>query len=137
MNYSEVNKTTSKLLKQRNTVDMFSNSWEASGRLLSSLAMSKDALTIGHEDSFTNRSQLLPKLAENIKVEEMTLTDLIILSQAAKAIEDGDTKAATFVRDTAGGKPIEKKQELPHNNLHDLTDEQLAYLEANVEVIDE
>lgn len=137
MNYLETNKTTANLLKRREQANMFANSWEASGRLLSSLAASKDALTTGHEGSFAYNSKLLPELAKNIPVEEMTLTDLIILSQAAKAIEEGDTKAAVFVRDTAGGKPIDKKQDLPSKNLTDLTDEQIAYLEEHAEVVDD
>ena len=137
MNYAETNAVTANSLKRQAQANMFANSWEASGRLLSSLAISKDAIADGYEDSFADKSRLLPKLMASVNLDEMSITDLIILSQAAKAIEDGDTKAATFVRDTAGGKPVEKKQDVPASKLTDLTDEQIAYLEAHAEVIDD
>lgn len=137
MNYLEANKTTANALKRKEQESLFANSWEASGRLLSSLAASKDILVMGHEDSFAHNSKVLPELTKNIPLEEMSLTDMIILSQAAKAIEEGDTKAATFVRDTAGGKPVDKKQDLPSRNMSDLTDEQLAYLLEHAEVVDD
>jgi hypothetical protein len=55
------------------------------------------------------------------------------LSQAAKAIETGDSKAATFVRDTSGGKPVDKHQDVP-SNMTNLTDDQIEFLLANSEV---
>ena len=42
----------------------------------------------------------------------MTFDDVVILQQYARAITDGDTKAATFLRDTAEGSP---KQQIDIN----------------------
>lgn len=136
MNYAEVNKQTAASLQRRQQQSIFANGWEASGRLLSSLAIEKDSLQ-GAEESFLGQSKVLPELLKHIQAKELSLTDMIILAQSAKAIEDGDTKAATFVRDTAGGKPVERKQDLPSTNLYDLTDEQILFLEEHAEVIED
>lgn len=40
-----------------------------------------------------------------LKTSEMTFDDAVILQQYARAITNGDTKAATFLRDTAEGSP--------------------------------
>ena len=134
MNYAEVNEQTATSLQRRRQQNIFANGWEASGRLLSSLAIEKDSLQ-GAEESFLGQSKVLPELLKHIQAKELSLTDMIILAQSAKAIEDGDTKAATFVRDTAGSKSVERKQDWPSTNLHDLTDEQIQLLEEHAEVI--
>lgn len=38
----------------------------------------------------------------------MTVETAILISQAMKAVKESDTRAAEFVRDTSGNKPIEK-----------------------------
>ena len=43
------------------------------------------------------------------KGESITLYEAIALSQIKRAI-DGDTKAATFVRDSAGDKPLDRSE---------------------------
>lgn len=40
-----------------------------------------------------------------LKTTDMTFDDAVILQQYARAITNGDTKAATFLRDTAEGSP--------------------------------
>lgn len=132
MDYNEVNQTTANALKRRNQRSIFSNNWEFSGKLLSSLAVPKSAVQ-GGEESFIENSRMFGALMDQVQVDELSITDLIILSQASKAIEEGDSKAATFVRDTAGGKPTEKVQKA-ESNMTELTDEQLEFLLTHSEV---
>ena len=132
MNYLDVNKQTANALARQNTNSIFNN-WEHSGRQISSLAIRAEDLS-GDDESFLARSKILPALLKSVAQEDLSIMDLINLVQSAKAIETGDTKAATFVRDTSGGKPIEKREDIPASRLTDLTDEQLAYIEANAEV---
>ena len=59
----------------------------------------------------------------------MTLADLVLLQQYAKAIKEGDTKAATFLRDTAGMAPIkEVSMSVEQKGLQSLSDEELRTL---------
>lgn len=46
-----------------------------------------------------------PGFLDMLKTTNATLDDAVILQQYAKAIVDQDTKAATFLRDTAGEAP--------------------------------
>lgn len=135
MNYLDVNKQTAAVLAQRNTAAVFNN-WEASGRQISALAINSDDID-GHEDSFVSQSKILPALLKSVAHQELSVMDLITLVQSARAIETGDTKAATFVRDTSGGKPVERKQDLPPNQYESLSDEQLEFIERNAEVVDD
>ena len=135
MNYIDVNKQTANILAKRQTASVFNN-WENSGRQISSLAVNTDDID-GHEDSFVAQSKILPALLKSVAHQELSVMDLITLVQSAKAIEAGDTKAAAFVRDTSGGKPVEKKQDLPQSSYSELTDEQINYLLNNAEVDDE
>ena len=52
------------------------------------------------------------------KGESITLYEAIALSQIKRAI-DGDTKAATFVRDSAGDKPLDRSEV---TNMETITD---------------
>lgn len=135
MNYLEVNKQTANILAQRQAASVFNN-WEQSGRQISSLAVNTSDLD-GHDESFVAQSKILPALLKNVASQDLSVMDLITLVQSAKAIETGDTKAAMFVRDTAGGKPVEKKQEIPANQYASLTDAQIDYLLNHAEVEDE
>lgn len=73
-------------------------------------------------------------LAEMLDNKDLTLSDLVVLGQYAKAIEDGDTKAATFLRDTAGYKPsVDVTVEHKHEGLASLSDEQLQLLLAAID----
>lgn len=136
MNYLDVNKQTANSLSRRQQALSFGNGWEASGRQITALAVDTSDID-GHEDSFASQSKILPVLLKSVAAKDMSIMDLITLVQSAKAIEEGDTKAAAFVRDTSGGKPVERKQDLPTSPLQDLTDEQLEFIEQNAEVIDE
>lgn len=138
MNYSETNNQTAKALQRFKQRNVFANNWEQSSKNVSALAISKkDVQKLkGGEDSFLARSEVFQTLVDQVNLDDMSLTDLIALSQAAKAIEDGDTKAATFLRDSAGCKPVEKVQKNT-GNIAELTDDELDFLLANAEVIDE
>jgi hypothetical protein len=120
------------LNNRRNQV--YTSTWEFAGKSISKLAVPKNIS--GATDSFLETSEVFKTLVSQYNIEELSLPDMILLSQAAKAIEDGDTKAAQFVRDTSGGKPVDKV-ERRDSRLVDLTDEQLEFILANAEVINE
>lgn len=138
MNYSETNSQTAVALQKLKQRSVFSNNWEAAARNVSSLAISKKTVKSlkGGEDTFLEKSQVFQELVDQVNLDDISLVELVALSQAAKAIEDGDTRAATFLRDSAGCKPVDKVQR-PVGNIAELTDAQLEFLLANAEVIDE
>ena len=61
---------------------------------------------------------------ELCKKNSVTLGELIVLRQAFKAIEDGDTKAAEFFRDTMGENP-KQVLEVQKSALSQMTDEEI------------
>jgi hypothetical protein len=61
---------------------------------------------------------------ELCKKNNVTLGELIVLRQAFKAIEDGDTKAAEFFRDTMGENP-KQVLEVQKSALSQMTDEEI------------
>ena len=61
---------------------------------------------------------------ELCKKNNVTLGELIILRQAFKAIEDGDTRAAEFFRDTMGENP-KQVLEVQKSALSQMTDEEI------------
>ena len=138
MNYADANSQTLTALQKLKQRSVFSNNWECAARNVSGLAISKKTVQSlkGGEDTFLERSNVFQTLVDQVNLEDISLVELVTLSQAAKAIEDGDTKAATFLRDSAGCKPVDKVQQ-PVGNIGELTDAQLDFLLANSEVIDE
>lgn len=138
MNYSAANAQTITALQKLKQRQVFSNNWEAAARNVSALAIPKETVKSlkGGEDTFLEKSQVFQDLVAQVNLDDISLVELITLSQAAKAIEDGDTRAATFLRDSAGCKPVEKVQR-QSGNISELTDDQLEFLLANSEVIDE
>lgn len=137
MNYADVNSTTKIALKKVKQRSIFSNNWEASGKVLSSMAINKKTLKhLGSGDSFIQQSSVFPMLIDQLDIDELSLADLTFLSQAAKAIEDGDSKAATFVRDTSGGKPVDKQVNVT-NKMTDLPDEAIDFLLENAVIEEE
>lgn len=78
-----------------------------------------------------NAKQMPAELAMMLEDDDdiMTLSDLVILAQYSKAIIDRDTKAATFLRDTAGYQPPkEVKVENTPTGLATLTEDELHQL---------
>ena len=75
---------------------------------------------------------------ELCKKNSVSIGELIILRQAFKAIEDGDTKAAEFFRDTMGENP-KQVVEVQKSALSQMTDEeiqeQLAFLKEQQELL--
>lgn len=138
MNYAETNSQTMTALQKLKQKSVFANNWEQAARNVSSLAIPKKTVASlkGGEDTFLEKSQVFQELVAQVNLDDISLVELVTLSQAAKAIEDGDTRAAAFLRDSAGCKPVEKVQRQT-GNIGDLTDEQLDFLLANAEVIDE
>lgn len=138
MNYSDATQHTQSAIARFRQRNVFANNWEQSAKNVSALAIStKDAKALrGGDDTFLAKSNIFPELLSQVNLDDVSLADLVMLSQAAKAIEEGDTKAATFIRDSAGCKPADK---LPQRqgNITDLTDDQLDYLLTHSEVIDE
>ena len=61
---------------------------------------------------------------ELCKKNSVTLGELIVLRQAFKAIEDGDTRAAEFFRDTMGENP-KQVLEVQKSALSQMTDEEI------------
>ena len=75
-----------------------------------------------------------------IKKEKMTMDEVVVLQQYAKAIIQQDTKAAEFIRDSVGEKPstvvdmnVEEKSALESMTLEELEDYKLL-LEANIAI---
>jgi hypothetical protein len=140
MDYNDINRQTAKALQQNRQSNIFTNNWEESGRLIASLAVPKKSLDNlqleADEESFIAKSALFPKLIEQVQIDSLSLTDLILMSQAAKAVEEGDSKAATFIRDTSGGKPADKVEQ-KSTNIAQLSDSQVKYLLAHAKVEDE
>ena len=138
MNYAETNLQTNSALQKLKQRAVFTNNWESAARNVSSLAIPKKTVKSlkGGEDTFLEKSQVFQELVAQVNLDDISLVELVTLSQAAKAIEDGDTRAAMFIRDSAGCKPIEKVQR-QSGNIGDLSDAELDFLLANAEVIDE
>ena len=138
MNYAETNAQTASALQRLKQRSVFSNNWEAAARSVSSLAIPKSTVKqlTGGEDTFLQKSQVFQDLVAQVNLDDISLVELVTLSQAAKAIEDGDTRAATFLRDSAGCKPVDKVQRTG-GNIGELSDAELDFLIANAEVIDE
>lgn len=138
MNYQDANSQTALALQKLKQRNIFSNNWEAAARNVSSLAIPKKTVKgmRGGKDTFLEKSAVFQDLVEQVNLDDISLVELVTLSQAAKAIEDGDTRAAAFLRDSAGCKPVEKVQR-QSGNIADLSDAQLDFLLANAEVIDE
>lgn len=68
-------------------------------------------------------------LAQMLEEDVCSLSELVILGQFAKAIDDSDTRAAEFLRDTAGYKPqTDVTVEHKTQGLASLTDAQLLTL---------
>jgi hypothetical protein len=66
-----------------------------------------------------------PQLAmELCKKNSVSLGELVILRQAFKAIEEGDTRAAEFFRDTMGENP-KQVVEVQKSALSQMTDEEI------------
>ena len=68
--------------------------------------------------------------------KDCTLGDLLTMSMVNAAILDGDTKAATFVRDTAGEKPVEQ-QEISANVMTDADRALLAKVSKRVDTTED
>jgi hypothetical protein len=138
MNYSKATQQTQSAITRLRQRNVFANNWEQSAKNVSALAIpTKTAKSLrGGDDTFLAKSNVLPELLEQVNLDDISLTDLVMLSQAAKAIEDGDTKAAVFLRDSAGCKPTDKVPQKT-GNIGDLTDDELEFLLAHAEVVDE
>ena len=68
-------------------------------------------------------------LAQMLEEDVCSLSEVVILGQFAKAIDDSDTRAAEFLRDTAGYKPqTDVTVEHKTQGLASLTDTQLLTL---------
>lgn len=63
---------------------------------------------------------------------KFTIAELVSLRQAAAAIEDGNTQAAIFLRDTAGEKPSDKIKVQDSTKIADISDELLEKLEEQL-----
>lgn len=138
MNYADVNSQTATSLQKLKQRAVFTNNWETAARNVSALAIPVATVKKlrGGEDTFLEKSEVFPELVGQINLEHISLVELVTLSQAAKAIEDGDTRAAAFLRDSAGCKPADKVQHQT-GNIGELSDAQLDFLIANAEVIDD
>lgn len=91
--------------------------WKTIARELSDLNMSYSDLA--------NMSNEKPALAYAIaKKNNITTGEMILLRQIYKAIEDGDTRAAEFLRDTMGENP-KQIVEVQKSTISQMTDEEI------------
>lgn len=134
MNNKEMSQVSQNSVQRNQKKNIFAGgNWEASGKLVCSLLVPTKLR--GGKESFLEKSEMFPVLMEQVNADEISITDLILLSQTAKAIEDGDTRAATFVRDTSGGKPIDKQEVNDNRKIVDLPDNVIEYMLNNAKVI--
>ena len=89
------------------------------------------------DENFNGKSR---GFIDMIKNEKMTMDEVVVLQQYAKAIIQQDTKAAEFIRDSVGEKPsstvnmnVEEKSALESMTLEELEDYKLL-LEANIAI---
>lgn len=135
MRHNELSKQTQTAIKVNTKKQTFvTGNWELSGKSISNMALPKEVLS-GAEDSFFYNSQILGAMLNEIGSDYLTVKDLTNLVMASSAIENADTRAATFLRDTAGGKPIDKVQK-QENKLSDITDAELEYILSKAEVVE-
>lgn len=91
--------------------------WKTIARELSDLNMSYADLA--------NMSNEKPALAYAIaQKNKVTTGEMILLRQIYKAIEDGDTRAAEFLRDTMGENP-KQIVEVQKSTISQMTDEEI------------
>ena len=76
------------------------------------------------------------KLSTLMAGTDATVYDLVAARMAIEAIANGDTKAATFVRDSAGDKPVEQ-QEISANVMTDADRALLAKVSKRVDTTDD
>jgi len=112
---------------------MTSSTWQDAANMITNVAIPTNLK--GGNDSFIENSEVFRHILKQFNVDDMSIPQLILISASAKAIEDGNDKCATFVRDTTGGKPVDKVDIHQHKNLTDLSDEELAFIEAHAEVV--
>lgn len=135
MNLDSLNAETAKGIQRFKKSRAINSNWVLAGEMVRSLAVPKN-LT-GESESFIENSAVFRQLLDQINVDEISLPDMILLAQSAKAIEEGDTKAATFVRDTSGGKPSDEHIVSSTKSITDLSDEQLEFLLEHAESTDD
>ena len=89
------------------------------------------------DENFNGKSR---GFIDMIKNEKMTMDEVVVLQQYAKAIIQQDTKAAEIIRDSVGEKPstvvdmnVEEKAALESMTLEELEDYKLL-LEANIAI---
>lgn len=134
--FNELSQQTQTAIGKQTKKQIFaSGNWELSGKQISNMLLPKDALS-GSEESFFYTSQILGAMLQNVNVEDIGVMDLINMVMASSAIENADTRAATFFRDTGGGKPIDKIQK-SDNALNTLSDDELDRILAGAQVIDD
>lgn len=76
------------------------------------------------------------KLSTLMAGTDATVYDLVAARMAIEAIANGDTKAATFVRDSAGDKPVEQ-QEISANVMTDADRALLAKVSKRVDTAED
>lgn len=76
------------------------------------------------------------KLSTLMAGTDATVYDLVAARMAIEAIANGDTKAATFVRDSAGDKPVEQ-QEISANVMTDADRALLAKVSKRVDTTED
>lgn len=139
MNYNEVTQTTQRAIKKNTQRSIFANNWELSAKLIGGISIPVDVIKHlkGGPETFLEQSTLFPVIVDQLDIDELSLEDWMMVSHFANGIENANTQSASFVRDTGGGKPVDKKEIKNDNNIAQLTDEQLDYLLDNAEVLDE
>lgn len=136
MKKQELTNASQQAIQQYKNAQVFSyGNWENTAKSIASLKV--PAHLQGPEDSFMQTSELLSCFVNQMGGDDLTISQLIVLSMSAKAIQDGDARAAAFVRDTSGGKPVDKVDNRNVNPLHNLPDEALDMLLSAAQVQDD
>lgn len=111
---------TNKYLEEKNntpTRAQIHRKWKNIAREISNLNLELKDLDIMTSDK--------PRLAAALcDKHNITVGDMILLRQAYKAIEDGDTRAAEFFRDTMGENP-KQVVEVQQSALSSMSEEEL------------
>ena len=76
-----------------------------------------------------------PRLAAAlVDKHQITVGELVLLRQAYKAIEDGDTRAAEFFRDTMGENP-KQVVEVQRSTISQMTEEEIEQRLSEIDAI--
>lgn len=139
MNRSEITNQVQRDIIRKSNSKLLTGQFRTATKTLGGVELNTDDILNSldsEEDSFLNRSKIAPLILQQSKTDTLTLAELASMTMYAKAIEDGDSKAFATIRDTSGEQLINQVK-FDQGGQHNLTDDELDYLLASAEVIED